>query len=189
MRAFIAIDLPESVRQGLAQAQDRLRAVCTEARWARPEGIHLTLKFLDQISSAQVAQVTRALAAIGPFVPFPVRVRGFGFFPAEGRPRVFWAGIEAPDDLGQLAARVESALTALGFAAEDRAFSPHLTLARFKVPRPQPRLQAVLREPADSDFGAFEVAEFFLWESKLAPQGAQYQKVARFPRPPAADIS
>ncbi len=181
MRAFIAIDLPEPVRAALAEAQQGFRSACRDARWTRPEGIHLTLKFLGEISDAQTKQVVEALAQIGPLEPFSVEVGGFGFFPQAQRPRVFWAGVAAPPALAELATRVESRMEKIGFAREDRVFAPHLTLARFPVPRPQPALVAAA-EKAITSLGKFEASEFFLFESKLSPQGAQYRKVMRFPR-------
>ncbi len=180
MRAFIAIELPEELRNRLAHEQTRFRAVAPDARWTRPDGIHLTLKFLGEISDEQVAQVKEALEEIRSFEPFTVRAKGFGFFPDARRPRVFWAGLDAAPELAQLAARVDSAMATLGFAPENRAFSPHLTLGRFKDPRPQPKLQALIAEQGEGALGEFAVSEFYLWESKLSPQGAQYRKVARF---------
>jgi RNA 2',3'-cyclic 3'-phosphodiesterase len=181
MRAFIAIELPESIRKALASQQARFRAVCPEARWTRPEGIHLTLKFLGQISGLQEAEVKSKLGRLERFEEFTVGVQGFGFFPEAKRPRVFWAGLDAPPALARLAAQVESALAPLGFPSENRAFRPHLTLARFKIPRPQPRMEALLAEQNNPLLGIFEVSEFFLWESRLLPGGAEYRKVARFP--------
>ncbi len=181
MRAFIAIDLPEAIHAALSQHQAAFRAACRDARWTHPEGIHLTLKFLGEISDAQVKQVTEALATLGKFPAFSVQVKGFGFFPDARRPRVFWVGVEAPPALAELAQRVEAAMENIGFPREQRSFTPHLTLARFQVPRPQPGLQAALpREPPD--LGRVEVTEFFLFESRLSPHGAEYRKVARFPR-------
>jgi len=181
MREFIAIELPESVREALRREQARFREVCPDARWTRPEGIHLTLKFLGDTSSQQETQVKDALSRMAPFEKFTVRVQGFGFFPDAKRPRVFWAGLDAPPALAQLAAQVESALAPLGFAPENRPFKPHLTLARFKVPRPQPKLEALLAVQNQPLLGTFEVSEFFLWESRLLPGGAEYHKVASFP--------
>ncbi|MGD1103567.1 MAG: RNA 2',3'-cyclic phosphodiesterase [Terriglobia bacterium] len=181
MRAFIAIDLPASVHAALAEAQRSFRSACRDARWTRPEGIHLTLKFLGEISDAQTKQVVEALAQIGPFEPFSVEVKGFGFFPQAHRPRVFWAGVAAPPALEELVARVEGYMEKIGFAREDRAFAPHLTLARFQDPRPQPALEAAVAGRAIPSLGKFEASEFFLFESKLSPQGAQYRKVMRFP--------
>ncbi len=184
MRAFIAIDLPETIQAALAQLQATFRVACPAARWVRPEGIHLTLKFLGEISEAQAKQVTEALAGLERFDQFSVEVKGAGFFPDARRPRVFWAGLEAPPALAQLAKQVEAAMERLGFAPEKRPFTPHLTLARFKVPQPQPGLQALLEQQHELALGRFEVSEFFLFESKLAGAGlpAAYRKVARFPR-------
>lgn len=182
MRAFIAIELPASIREALAREQARFRAVSADARWTRPEGIHLTLKFLGDISAGQEAEVKNALGRIERFERFTVRVEGFGFFPDAKRPRVFWAGLEAPPGLARLAAQVESAMACVGFPPEDRPFRPHLTLARFTNPRPQPKFGPLLAAEEGPPLGSFEVSEFFLWESRLLPGGAEYRKVARFPR-------
>jgi 2'-5' RNA ligase len=182
MRAFIAIDLPEPIRAALGRQQAAFRPACPDARWTRPEGIHLTLKFLGEISDEQALQCTEALAGCVPFEPFSVEVSGFGFFPDTLRPRVFWAGVQAPPDLSRLAEQAETAMEKVGFAREQRAYSPHLTLARFKIPRPQPALRALVERQVEMNLGRFEVTEFFLFESKLSPHGAEYRKVARFPR-------
>ncbi len=186
MRCFIAIDLPENIHAALGERQAAFRAAVAgedaDVRWTRPEGIHLTLKFLGEISAGQVAEVTESLAGLGPFEHFPVEVKGFGFFPSARHPRVFWVGVEAPPALAELAVRVEEATERLGFAREQRAFTPHLTLARFKSSRPRPALEALAEQGAKSSLGRFEVSEFFLFESKLSPHGAEYRKVARFPR-------
>jgi 2'-5' RNA ligase len=182
MRAFIAIDLPDAVRASLAEAQQTFRSATNDARWTRPEGLHLTLKFLGEISDAQTKQVVEALAQMGPVELFRVEVKGFGFFPQSQKARVFWAGVAAPPALAELASRVEGRMEKIGFAREDRAYSPHLTLARFQVPRPQPALAAAAAAQATTSLGKFEVSEFFLFESKLSPQGSQYRKVMRFPK-------
>jgi 2'-5' RNA ligase len=181
MRTFVAIELPEEIRGMLAVQQAQFRGAAADARWTRPEGIHLTLKFLGEVQENQVARVKKALWEIGSFEPFKVHIKGFGFFPEAARPHVFWAGIDTSPQLSQLAARVEASLAPLGFAPERRAFSPHLTLVRFKIPRRQPKLQELIAGQRDAVLSEFEVSEFFLWESKLTPQGAQYQKIARFP--------
>jgi 2'-5' RNA ligase len=181
MRAFVAIDLPGAIHAELKRRQAGFRAACPDARWAHPEGIHLTLKFLGEIPGDRVKKVTEALAELGPFENFSVEVKGFGFFPDPRRPRVFWVGVEAPSALGELAGRVEDSMEKLGFARENRAFRPHLTLARFKNPRPQPALSDMLSGQGEATLGRFDVSEFFLFESKLSPHGAEYRKVMRFP--------
>lgn len=194
MRTFIAIDLPETVRAALGRKQAEFRAAC-ESRsderisWVRAEGIHLTLKFLGEISISQGEQVTESLRVCGLFEKFAVEVKGFGFFPDARRPRVFWAGLDAPPALRELAARVEAAMQKLGFAPESRPFAPHLTLARFKNPRPQSALNALISQQSELSLGRFEVSEFFLFESTLSPRGAEYRKVARFPAIQEAGLS
>jgi 2'-5' RNA ligase len=181
MRAFIAIDLPESIRAELRRKQASFRSTSPEVRWTRPEGTHLTLKFLGEISDAQVREVSESLKNLGRFESFAVGLKGFGFFPDARRPRVFWVGVEAPAGLSRLAAQVEEAMQRIGFPREERAFRPHLTMARFRVPQPQPALQALLTQQGEQELGNFEVSEFFLFESRLSPQGAEYRKVERFP--------
>ena len=185
MRCFIAIDLSEDIKAEIGRQQAAIRAALAQApsrgheiNWTQPEGIHLTLKFLGETDRA--SQVVEALQGIGPFEKFSVEVKGFGFFPDARRPRVLWTGIEAPPALADLATRVETAMEKLGFAPEQRAFTPHLTLARFKSPRSQPAIEAFIEQHGELSLGRFEVSEFFLFESKLSPQGAQYRKVARF---------
>jgi 2'-5' RNA ligase len=188
MRTFIAVDLPEDVRAALEREQKRLRAACAlshDIRWTRPEGLHLTLKFLGEVAAERVAAIVGALESIGPFGKFEVEVRGFGFFPNPRRPRVFWVGLQAPAALGELAAKVEAAMAPLGFPPENRPFQPHLTLARFESEHAQPALEAALEPSNGGALGRFEVSAFFLFESKLRPGGAQYSKLARFP--PTAD--
>jgi len=181
MRAFIAIDLPENIRTALRQEQAAFRSASPDARWTQPEGIHLTLKFLGEISDRKVSDVSESLKSLGRFESFTVGLKGFGFFPHARRPRVFWVGVEAHAGLGRLAEQVEEAMHRIGFAREERAFHPHLTLARFRVPQPQPALQELLTRQGEVELGSFDVSEFYLFESKLSPQGAQYRKVERFP--------
>jgi RNA 2',3'-cyclic 3'-phosphodiesterase len=183
VRAFIAIDLPESIRDALAEAQALFCPSAPGARWVRPEGIHLTLKFLGEAKPEVVEKVKESLRTMGlsRFAPFPVEITGFGFFPDARRPRVFWAGVQAPQALADLAANVEAAMKALGFPREPRPYRPHLTLARFQEPRAQPALEKALEQRKASTLGAFDATEFFLFESRLSPGGAEYRKVARFP--------
>jgi len=183
MRLFIAVDLPDSVRAALAREQARLRSVCVgggEIRWTRPEGVHLTLKFLGEVAATRLKEVSDALGDVATFDPFEIDVRGFGFFPSARRPRVFWAGLEVPPALDELAGRVEAAMATLGFPSENRPFQPHLTLARFESQRAQPALEAAIHS-GEADLGRWIVSGFFLFESKLRPGGAEYAKLARFP--------
>lgn len=189
MRAFLAIDLPNKIREELARRQAQFqRALAATSdrdrgvRWVHPEGIHLTLKFLGEISDEKFHRLIEQLGNQAPFEEFSVKVKGFGFFPDDRRPRVFWAGVEAPAALARLAAQIDAALTLIGFAPETRTFKPHLTLARFNRLAPQPALTNLAHQERDADLGQFKVAEFYLFESRLARGApAQYLKLRRFP--------
>ncbi|HTV55417.1 MAG TPA: RNA 2',3'-cyclic phosphodiesterase [Terriglobia bacterium] len=191
MRAFVAIELPSEIQDALTEVQTRIQARLRSRalgnagfRWALPQGIHLTLKFLGEISDVQSTHVVDCLSRLGSFERIRVEVKGYGFFPDRRRPQVLWAGLIAPPALAELARRIEGALAAMGFPAENRKFAPHLTLARLKTPRRQPVLEALLAELCDQPLGQFEVSEFFLFESHLSfGSPAQYRKVARFPNP------
>lgn len=117
MRVFVAIDLPAEIQSALARQQAAFQAVCPEARWTCPEGTHLTLKFLGEITVQKVSEVKEALFSLASFTPFTVEVKGFGFFPDARRPSVFWAGVEGPQDLGGLARRVEDSMEKTGLRA------------------------------------------------------------------------
>lgn len=189
MRTFVAIGLPQSLLTELDRHQTAFRSSLrgspgagNDTRWARREGIHLTLKFLGEINEAMVSRAVTELTALQEFPHFTVEVRGFGFFPDSRRPRVFWAGLAAPDALHQLAREIEKAMARLGFPPEDRCFSPHLTLARFRDSRPQPAIGAMAEKVRDLTIGQFVVSEFALFESKLAAGSpAEYRTVASFP--------
>ena len=183
MRVFVAIELPDDVRAVIGREQARLRALCVrnrDIRWTPPEALHLTLKFLGEIAADRAPAVSAALHSLGPSTDFEVEVQGFGFFPDARRPHVFWAGFEAPPALADLARRVDSALARLGFPAETRPFTPHLTLARFRTPRADRALVEEIGKPGSTTLGRFGVHEYFLFESHLLPGGAEHQKVARF---------
>jgi len=138
MRLFVAFDLPGEVRTALGEPIARLKPLCRAARWARPEGMHVTLKFIGHAiadGDTEKLDATRAaLAAVQSSEPVEIRYRGIGFFPDARRPRVVWCGVEASANLAKLAADIESRLEPLGIPRETRAFVPHLTLARFKSP-------------------------------------------------------
>jgi len=183
MRAFVAIELPDDLRSALAREQARLRALCPlnrDIRWTACESLHVTLKFLGKIALDRVPAVIAALQSVNLVAAFEVEVRGFGFFPDARRPQVFWAGLEAPPLLGDLARRIDAAIVKLGFPAESRPFAPHLTLARFRTPRADRALLGGIENAESVSVGHFKVDEFFLFESRLLPGGAEHTKVARF---------
>jgi 2'-5' RNA ligase len=173
-RLFVAIGLPESLRNELEQLQKQLKPFGRDAKWVNVSGIHLTLKFLGYVDPAQIPEITEGLSqSVKAHSAVSIHAHGCGFFPNARRPNVLWVGIDAPE-LTPLQQTVEEAMEKLGFEKENRAFSPHLTLARFKDHRAHLALAKETEKLAGKDFGSFTANSFSLYESILRPQGAQY---------------
>ncbi|MDL2269939.1 RNA 2',3'-cyclic phosphodiesterase, partial [Desulfosarcina sp. OttesenSCG-928-G17] len=171
IRAFIAVSLPEPIRDTLRQIQENLAAEDADVRWVRPEQIHLTLKFLGDIDLSQVPGIISHLdAGLGKMAAFSVQASGGGVFPNARKARVLWVGLEdKTDGFKTLYGATETAMAAMGFARESRAFRPHLTLGRPRRdihPAVMDRMLAVL-QTAGSD--PFEVDRIFLYQSRLHP--------------------
>ena len=180
MRLFAALDIPEEVRAALVALVTNLRPVCRTARWVCVENAHVTLKFIGEASLEKFEEIKTALSQIRLAAPVDIIFRGVGFFPNERRPRVFWAGIEAGVELGALAEEVQAALEPLGIAREQRAFSPHLTLARFESTGGLRKLRAAIGAAGPLEFGHTIAAEFYLYQSVLKRGGAEYTRLATF---------
>ena len=180
MRIFIAADLSKEVRKALGDVQRALRPVSDTARWVAPESIHITLKFIGEVPPEKTKAIEAALAPIQTPAPIEMDFRGVGFFPNDRHPRVFWAGIEGGKELAELAVAVEASLEPLGIAREQRAFSPHLTLARFESPRGLDALRAAIASAGPLEFGRTTAREFHLYQSILKPSGAEYTRLATY---------
>jgi RNA 2',3'-cyclic 3'-phosphodiesterase len=186
VRVFVALDIPEEVRAAIGKLIARLRTSCRAARWVRIEGVHLTLKFIGEVQPEKIEPIKASLARIRYPDAIELKFRNVGFFPNERRPRVFWAGIEAGPELGSLAIAVETSLEPLGIAKEQRAFSPHLTLARFETDRGAgpafalDTLTKAISEAGPFEFGAGIANEFHLYQSILKSGGAEYTRLATF---------
>ena len=181
MRLFVAFDLPDDVRRALGDLIARLKPECRGARWVRPEGLHLTLKFIGEMSPQKLDPIQSALGTVQSDQPVEMHFRGLGFFPNERRPRVIWCGLEASPNLARLAADVDRALKPLGIPPETRAYVPHLTLARFNSHDGLENIVRAAGELKSYDFGSSRNSEFYLYESFLKPSGAEYKRLATFP--------
>jgi 2'-5' RNA ligase len=180
MRLFTAIDLPSEIITTLEDLVQRLKP-SAKINWSPPRNLHITTKFIGEWPEDRLEELKSALAALPPRDPIPISVEKLGFFPNPHSPRVFWAGIHAGSGLAELARDTEQALEKLGIAKEQRAFSPHLTLARIKTPGKQPALLQAVADLPSLDFGAFTGDRFYLYQSRLAPTGSLYTKLAEFP--------
>src|SRR5262245_24083371 len=177
MRIFMALDIPEEIRRRMSDYMERARSFAPDARWARVEGLHVTLKFVGQASDALVQQIKSSLAAIKA-APFEVKFEGVGFFPNPKAARVFWIGVNGGDPLAQLAATVDTALEKLRIAREEKAYHPHLTLAR-AASHPLRELVPLL-DSSPPHFGTMTAQAFFLYQSQPQKGGSKYTKLERF---------
>jgi 2'-5' RNA ligase len=175
MRAFVALEIDEALRERLGLLVEELRPRLRGATWVRAEGIHLTLRFLGAISEAQAAAMRAALArAAAACPPSDAPTTGLGTFPERGSPRVLWVGLTVAAPILELQRECEAAAAAAGFPAERRAFAAHLTLARWRERAARPTLP-------DLELGAASLRVLSLMRSELRPGGAVYTPVARFP--------
>jgi 2'-5' RNA ligase len=180
MRLFTGIDLPPEVISNLENLLDRLKPTA-QINWSPPRNLHVTTKFIGEWPEERLAELKGVLGALPARAPISIAIEKLGFFPNPHSPRLFWAGIQAGDELASLARDTEEALATLGIAKEQRAYSPHLTLARIKTPGKQPALlQAVVKLPS-LDFGSFVADRFYLYQSRTAPSGSVYTKLSEFP--------
>lgn len=178
MRLFVAIEIPAGIREKIREFIARIKPQVEGARWVRPEGLHITLKFIGNVADEKRGPIERSLGSIKS-PGFNLTLQNIGVFPTPKSPRVFWVGINSGPELANLAAQADEALAPLGFEREKRAYTPHVTLARFNDRGKKPDMRAVLSEPNVS-FGTMTATEFHLYESKLSPQGAHYAKLTSF---------
>lgn len=183
MRAFIAIEIPEALTAAIAAVQERLKSAGVDASWPRPEGIHLTLKFLGEISEGLVSEIVAALAlALSETKRFRICIAGVGTFPNPVSPRVVWFGITG--DVGRLVAlqaAVEQVMAGVGLERDNRPYTPHLTLGRIKHIRRREIWLKGLAGIKDFKLPGFEVTSISLIRSDLRPPGAVYRELGRVP--------
>jgi len=192
MRIFIALDIDDAIRERIARFIEGVRGFVPDARWVRPESLHVTLKFIGEKPELAVEEIKVALATIEA-AAVEMDFRGYGFFPTAKAPRVFWIGLQAGPQLASLAATIDDTMASLPIAKEIHAFSPHLTLARGpggsgsprrqKADRANPmfqRLQEKLSALPPPEFGTMTARQFFLYQSQLFPKGSTYTKLKSF---------
>ncbi len=181
VRAFVALEMPEQVREVIRREQGLLKAELPRARWTRPEGQHLTLKFLGETTVEKLARLKKEVSGrIGGMPAVTIRLHGAGFFPTARRPRVAWIGGEASGGAA-VAVEVEEAAAASGFPRESREWSLHLTQARLDRAWPQAAVERFLEWGRNLEIEPFICSEVVLFASDLRPGGAVYTSLERFP--------
>jgi 2'-5' RNA ligase len=192
MRLFIAFDIDDGIRERIARFMEGVRGFAPDARWVSPESLHVTLKFIGEQPESAIEPIKQELEGARAAV-VEIMFRGYGFFPTAKSARVFWIGIDASPQLAAVAAAIDEKTASLGIPREERAFSPHLTLARGGGGSGSPRwrkgdapnsnfqhLQAKLAALPAPEFGTMTAREFFLYQSQLSPKGSKYTKLAGF---------
>lgn len=184
VRSFIAILLPDELRLGLGKLQVRLKTGNKPwIKWADPNGIHLTLKFLGNVPLDRISEISRAMTeAAREIPPFHLKTQGLGAFPNLKRVQVVWLGLGGElDKLGQLHKQIESGLSRLGFTPEARAFKAHLTLARLRREASPDERQGLGQLIAGTKFDesyTIKVDTISLMRSQLTREGARYSQLS-----------
>ena len=184
MRLFVAVKIPDEVRQSLEHFCREIKASTAlpkKVKWARPENLHLTLKFFGEIEESRLEELLTALSrSMGNREPFSATARGIGVFPENAPPRVLWAGVDDPEEgLKKLAGSIEQETVLAGFPPSDKPFSAHLTLARFPtVPGAGIKDEVLKRE--NSVFGEIRVRAVSLIQSRLEASGPVYADLKEF---------
>jgi len=182
IRAFIAIDIGDGIRNRLDGLQRKLKKTHAEVRWVKPANIHLTLAFLGDINAGQVDPLEKALAdALQGTKPFEFQAEGIGFFGKPSRPRVIWAGMAACPPLVEVQRRTVRAVESVGIQLDGKPFAPHLTLGRVKGPGHTESLMQKIEKYKAVELGLTLVQSVELIQSTLTPCGAEYKTFKRVP--------
>ena len=194
LRTFIALEIPHELQQLIHKETAHLRnRIGTLVRWVPPGNMHLTLKFLGNISPANVDILTQMMRAEADSCqPFVMQVGGLASFPSPKRPRVIYIGLQAPAELETLQHGIEGATTRLGYESEERGFSPHLTIGRVRQnisASDQQKIRRALEETQIDSLGTARVDSVHLYNSDLKPTGSVYTRLFSAPLKSSGDFS
>jgi len=189
LRTFIAIELPPELRRRIVEHIDRLRCELpgVRASWLREDNLHLTLKFLGNVRVTEIPKLSGAIArAVSGSRPFELTIAGCGVFPPKGRPNVLWIGVSSSRDstpdtrhpLSLLKSAIDDECSKAGFPREQRAFHPHLTIARLRKRGDERRL-AQIHLSIDFPPHRFSVSDVVLFKSELLSGGSKHTPISR----------
>jgi 2'-5' RNA ligase len=183
IRSFIAIPVPEEVKEFILRETEDLRKTRAKVKWVPAGSMHMTLKFLGEVSSETLEKVAMVCDELAESTaPFCLTIHGLGGFPNISKPGVIWTGFSDLDrSAAQLASQLDRELNRLGFLKEKRPFKPHLTIGRVKLRKPDIELTEAIRDGLDLQGPDMEVNRFTLYRSDLRPTGALYSTIREFP--------
>jgi 2'-5' RNA ligase len=183
IRIFIAILISDGLKRRIGLVQEEFKKMAPEVKWVAEDNFHVTMKFLGNVASDRLGNISSALTeAIKGVEPFDVEIGGVGAFPNPGRPRTIWVDVTVGGEiLAELAKRVDNALEKLGFPREDRPFKSHITIGRLKDDRGARDLGPALRESKVGSLGSVRIDSVAVMRSELRREGPIYSKLSEIP--------
>lgn len=181
-RSFIAVEANERVRNSLSQVQTNLEQTGADLKTVKSENVHLTLRFLGDVSETRLDLIKDAVSDATTLSPFKASVEGMGVFPKPSFIRVIWAGVgEGTEELKTLRKNVDQELSEIDFPPEDKDFTPHFTISRVKSGKAKDKLNSIVDDNSDKKWGTIEVDEIELKKSELTSEGPIYTTLEVFP--------
>ena len=176
IRAFIAVEINDAIRAGLADVQSILKEANGHVSWVKPQNIHSTLLFLGDLFSDSVSAAANALVqAASACRPLEIEISGIGYFGSPRSPRIIWAGIAGQaDELIKLQGKIFAAVLQSGLKPDLKSFNPHLTIGRVRSNRNAADLLRALEENKNKAFGKLTVQRIVLMQSRLTAKGPEY---------------
>ncbi len=179
MRCFIAIELSHEIKSALRSIQDEFKKCGADVRWVHPDNIHLTLKFIGSAREEDTQKIISLMTdACKKYQTFTLEIKGTGIFPNINSPRVLWVGAEGDGILKGLQKDIEHGMGEIGFEPEDRKFTAHLTLGRFRSLTGKENLLKQIKLHENYSFGTIDIKSLSLMKSELHPSGSRYTKLA-----------
>ncbi len=175
-RLFIALELSEEQKKEINALQEKIKAYLGGIRWVKPEGLHLTLKFLGETEEERIASIKQTLDNVSSTIKsFEIAYGKTGVFPSPKKARVFWVGLTAGSEtVSSLAAEIERSMSFSGFAPEKRKFTPHLTIGRARGSLQEGQIRRFIDEERTFKTTSCRIKKVLLYESELTPRGAIY---------------
>ena len=182
MRIFIAVEIPEAIKEKISYIEQELKGEVEKIKWVNPELVHFTLKFLGEISEEGLRKVKEITLQIArKYSPFTLNIEGMGVFPGYSSPRVIWIGVdEGKEMIGKLAEKLDKELGKVGFVREKREWVPHLTVGRVKFLREKEKLKELIYSREKIEVGKMKVENLSIIQSHLSPKGPIYKTIEKF---------
>ena len=179
-RSFIAIDSNQKTRKSLTGIQEKLKKTEGDLKIVEPENIHMTLRFLGNVSESRLEDIKNILKDSATVDPFEMNVEGLGVFPKPSFIRVVWAGVsEGTEETKAIRGNLDRKLEKIGISPSDKDFTPHFTIARIKSGKAKEKIYSVVEENSDKPFGTISVEEIKLMKSELTPEGPIYSTLEK----------